>query len=190
MLRALMLLNKKVEALKKLLFRKANMKIFLLGLMGSGKSFWAERLSAILDIPCFDLDTEIEKKEKKTVTEIFQTQGEEAFRIKEADALRTFSNKETFILSTGGGTPCFHGNMQWMNEQGITIWIDEPLDTIEKRLKKQKLHRPLIASVPQPELKEFLSQMLNKRSEFYTQAKFRLREHEVAEKNFLKILSQ
>src|SRR5204863_6501254 len=123
------------------------MKIFLLGLMGSGKSFWAERLSAKLGISHFDLDAEIEGKEKKTIAEIFQEEGEETFRKKEAEALRTFSNKETFILSTGGGTPCFHCNMQWMNEHDVTIWINEPLDIIEDRLKTQKIHRPLIASV-------------------------------------------
>ena len=165
------------------------MKVFLLGLMGSGKSFWAERLSEILNIPWFDLDTEIEKKEKKTIASIFETEGEKVFRLKETQALQTFSNHEKFILSTGGGTPCFHENMKWMNDQGITIWIDEPLDTIEERLKKERLHRPLIASVHETNLKEFLSQMLTRRSEFYAQAKFHLQGDEIVEENFLKILS-
>jgi len=166
------------------------MKIFLLGLMGSGKSFWAERLSEILSIPYFDLDAEIERKEKKTVAEIFETNGEASFRIKETEVLQAFSNKDKFILSTGGGTPCFHGNMQWMNEHGITIWLDGPLDIIEQRLGKGKPHRPLIASVPEADLKGFLSQMLATRSEVYTQAKFRVTGDEIMSKKFLKILSE
>ena len=157
--------------------------------MGSGKSFWAEKLSTTLGISHFDLDAEIERKEKKTIAEIFQTEGEEAFRKKEAEALRTFSNEEAFILSTGGGTPCFHGNMQWMNDHGTTIWLDEPLDIIEERLKTQRFHRPLIASVPGPELKDVLSQMLSKRNAVYSEAKFRLRGRDITEENFLKILS-
>ena len=164
------------------------MKVFLIGLMGSGKSFWAEKLSGLLKIPFFDLDTEIEKEENKTIAEVFQREGEDAFRIKEAAALRSFSNKETFILSTGGGTPCFHGNMQWMNGQGITIWIDESVEIIEKRLKKERLQRPLIASIPEAGLHDFLSQMLHTRSVFYAQANFRLTGNEIELNKFLKIL--
>src|SRR5258706_8334488 len=109
---------------------------FLIGLMGSGKSFWAERLSNILHIPAFHLDDEIEKEERRTIAEIFAEQGENYFRIKESEVLKSFAGKENFILSTGGGTPCFHNNMKWMNDHGITAWIDEPVEIIEERLKK------------------------------------------------------
>src|SRR3954463_10365891 len=100
--------------------------VFLIGLMGSGKTFWAHKLSAILNIPAFDLDTEIEKAESKTIAEIFVEKGEAYFRKKENEILKNFSDNKNFILSTGGGTPCFHDNIDWMNVQGITIWIDEP----------------------------------------------------------------
>ena len=63
-------------------------KIFLIGLMGSGKSFWAEKLANVLTIPFFDLDAEIERSEKRSITAIFQTDGQDEFRRKEAQALR------------------------------------------------------------------------------------------------------
>jgi len=163
--------------------------IFLIGLMGSGKSFWAKQLSKTLNIPAFDLDNEIEKTEQKTISEIFAEHGQDYFRIKETEVLKAFAGKENYILSTGGGTPCFHDNMEWMNETGITIWIDEPLDTIEERLKKEKLHRPLIAAIPDNELKKFLSDMLLKRSAFYARSKFHLSSDAINESNFLQILS-
>jgi len=165
-------------------------KIFLIGLMGTGKSFWAEKLANALHIPFFDLDTEIERNEKRSITAIFQTDGQDEFRRKEAQALRDLANYETFILSTGGGTPCFNSNMQWMNEHGITIWIDESLDVIAERLKRQREHRPLAAGLQEASIREFLSDMLTKRRIFYEQAKFHLAGDQIKEENFLKIISK
>lgn len=155
--------------------------------MGSGKSFWAERLSNILHIPAFHLDDEIEKKERRTIAQIFAEQGEDYFRIKESEVLKSFAGKKKFVLSTGGGTPCFHDNMKWMNDNGITIWIDEPVEIIEERLKKEKQHRPLIASIPDGELKKFLSEMLYKRNPFYAQAKYHVNADTITNESFLKI---
>lgn len=164
------------------------MNIFLIGLMGSGKSYWAKKLSAILNIPAFDLDIEIEKPEGKTVAEIFEVQGENYFRQAENKVLKSFAGKENFILSTGGGTACFHDNIEWMNKNGTTIWIDEPLEIIAERLKKEKAHRPLIATVKDEYLIVFLSEMRDKRKPFYAKAKYHLKEN-INEKNFLKIIS-
>ena len=76
-----------------------------------------------------------------------------------------------------------------MNENGITIWIDEPLQTIENRLKKEKAHRPLIANIPEKQLYSFLTEMLGERIKFYSKAKHHLKENEINEASFLKILS-
>jgi len=156
--------------------------------MGSGKSFWANKSSSSLDIPAFHLDDEIEKAENKTVAEVFTEKGEDHFRKKESEVLKSFSLKDNFILSTGGGTPCFFDNMDWMNNNGITIWIDEPLDIIAARLQKEKSHRPLIASVKDEELIVFLENMRDKRKAFYSKAKHHL-SNNITEKDFLKILS-
>jgi shikimate kinase len=156
--------------------------------MGGGKTFWAQKLSAVLNIPAFDLDTEIEKAESNTIAEIFTEKGEAYFRTKENNILKSFKNKNNFILSTGGGAPCFHDNIDWMNEQGITIWIDEPVETIAARLAKEKSHRPLIANVDNENLAGFLAQMRGIRKPFYSKAQFHL-SNDISEKSFLKIIS-
>ena len=157
--------------------------------MGSGKSYWAHKLSDGLNIPAFDLDKEIEKTESKTIAEIFAGNGEAYFRQKENEVLKSFADKNDFVLATGGGAPCFHDNIEWMNAHGITIWIDEPLSTIASRLQKEKSHRPLIANIADEELEAFFYEMREKRQPFYSKAKFRLNGNNISEKDFLKILT-
>src|SRR3954454_1788630 len=106
----------------------AETKVFLVGMMGSGKSYWAQKLKKKLKVPAYDLDALIEMMEEKTVGEIFEEDGEEYFRKAEAKMLRLFSEKKQFILSCGGGTACYNDNMEWMNKQGITIWLNEPVE--------------------------------------------------------------
>lgn len=165
------------------------MNIFLVGLMGSGKSFWAHKLSTAFKMPAFDLDKEIEKAEGKTIPEIFDEKGEAYFRQKENEILKTFGTKNNFILATGGGAPCFHDNISWMNNKGITIWIDEPLSIIASRLKKGKSHRPLIANIPDENLEDFFCEMREKRKPFYSKAQHHLNRGNLKEKHFLEILS-
>ena len=156
--------------------------------MGSGKSYWADKLSSTLNIPAFHLDDEIEKAEGKAVAEVFTEQGEDHFRKKESEVLKNFADKNNFILSTGGGAACFFDNMDWMNANGITIWIDEPLKIIASRLQKEKSHRPLIANIQDEQLTNFLSSMRDKRKPFYSKAKYHLTDN-INEKNFAKIIS-
>ncbi len=165
-------------------------RIFLTGMMGSGKSYWCKKLASALKTGAYDLDTIIELTEEKTIAEIFATEGEEAFRKTEARILRWFGEKQSFVLATGGGTPCFHDNMQWMNGQGITIWIDEPVDVLVERLNKEKNHRPLISTKSDEELHQFLSSILKKREAFYCQAKHHLQGDQITEKNLTAILKQ
>ncbi|HEX5151143.1 MAG TPA: shikimate kinase [Parafilimonas sp.] len=165
------------------------MNVFFIGLMGSGKTFWAHRLGAVLNIPAFDLDTEIEKAEGKPIAAIFAEKGETYFRGKENEILKSFAGKNNFILSTGGGAPCFYDNIEWMNEHGITIWIDEPPATIAKRLQKEKLHRPLIAHVEDETLSDFFVRMREKRKSFYAKATYHLTGSPITEESLLKIIS-
>lgn len=155
------------------------MKIFLLGMMGSGKSFWKKSLSAKLKTGGYDLDHIIESVEEKTISEIFEEEGEAAFRKTEAKLLRWFAEKKSFVLATGGGTPCFHQNMEWMNQQGITIWLDTPLALLTERLVKETDHRPLISKLTEDELKSFLQNKLSERTPFYQQAKIRVAEDQL-----------
>ncbi|MCW3111678.1 MAG: hypothetical protein JWR18_74 [Segetibacter sp.] len=163
-------------------------KIFLIGMMGSGKSFWAEKLKKKLKVPAYDLDSLIEMMEERSIKEIFEEDGEEYFRKAEAKMLRLFSEKKQFILSCGGGTACYNDNMKWMNKNGITIWIDEPIETLSDRLSKEKSHRPLIKDLDDEGLNNFLQKNLQERSVFYDQSAYRLNGEKLSESAFTKII--
>lgn len=157
-------------------------------MMGTGKSFWGSVLAANYNCMLYDLDEVIENEERKTISEIFKHKGEKYFRQLEHDCLKKFEYKDDFVLATGGGTPCFHNNMQWMNENGITIWIDEPIKILVQRLIPGKAHRPLIKDLNDDDLYNFLSKKLEERYTFYAQAKYHLKGTEISEKKFADII--
>ncbi|MEP6844705.1 MAG: shikimate kinase [Panacibacter sp.] len=145
-------------------------RIFLIGMMGTGKSYWAQRIADVHKMDWTDLDAQIEKETLMTIKEIFETQGETYFRSKEKETLHKLTSLKNIVIATGGGTPCFHENMQWMNKHGVSIWIDEPVEVLAERLKKEKAHRPLIKDLTDEELLHFLSIKLSERSKFYSQS--------------------
>ncbi len=164
------------------------MKLFLIGMMGSGKSHWCKELSKKLKCGGYDLDFLIETSEEKTIAEIFAEDGEEYFRKTEAKVLRWFAEKKIFVLATGGGTPCFHENMQWMNKNGKTIWIDETIEVLVERLKPEKDHRPLIKNLSDDELKDFLSKKLEERKQYYSQSAIHLQGKDINLKTILQFV--
>lgn len=166
------------------------MKLFLLGMMGSGKTYWVKKLSKKLKTGGYDLDYLIESHEEKTIAEIFAEDGEEYFRKSEAKILRWFGEKKSFVMAAGGGTPCFHDNMEWMNKQGVTVWIDEPIETLVERLKPEKDHRPLIKNLSDAELASFLSGKLSERLPYYKQAKHHIQGKDISDTSFNKIIQQ
>ncbi len=85
-----------------------------------------------------DLDQQIEKETSITIKEIFETEGEDYFRKKESETLHGLSKYDNIIIATGGGTACFYDNMKWMNEHGLTIWVDESIVVLTERLEKEK----------------------------------------------------
>ena len=158
--------------------------------MGTGKTFWTQKLAKKLKIGGYDLDFLIESHEEKSIAEIFSDDGEPYFRRTEAKILRWFKEKKAFVLATGGGTPCFLENMDWMNSQGVTIWIDEPINIIVERLIPEKTHRPLIKDLSDNELHQFLSNKLIERYPFYQRATHHLQGITINEKEITKIIKQ
>ncbi len=166
------------------------MKIFLIGLMGSGKSYWKGQLAKKYKTGGYDLDFLIEVKEEKTIAELFTEEGEDYFRKVESLVLKWFDQKKTYVLATGGGAPCFFDNMAWMNKQGITIWLDEPLPVIAARLAPEKAHRPLIAKLSDAELIVFLEKQRATRLPFYSTAHIHLQEDNITAESFKKALAK
>lgn len=163
-------------------------KIFLLGMMGTGKTYWSQRLSKMTGLDWIDLDQEIEKITSLSIKEIFSSQGEPYFREKEREALHMLSGYPRLIIATGGGTPCFYDNMEWMNNHGITIWIDEDVDTLVGRLQKEKAHRPLIRHLSDEGLHDFLDEKLRQRAPYYGRAHHHLRGDSISDSSFAEIL--
>ncbi|HEU4469555.1 MAG TPA: shikimate kinase [Flavisolibacter sp.] len=147
------------------------MKIFLIGFMGCGKTHWGRLLGSKLNIPFFDLDEKIVEHEGRTVTEIFAREGEEYFRLLEKDVLYLLTeNHESFVMATGGGTPCFYNNIDYLKKQGTVAWINCSTDCLYQRLLKEKSQRPLISTIPDEQLKSFIIKKYSSRKIFYQQA--------------------
>ncbi len=144
--------------------------LYLIGLPGSGKTTlgktWAEKLG----VPFYDLDQMIESEEKCTISEIFSKKGEKYFRKIESEMLRGTTERVPAVIACGGGTPCFYGNMDWMYEQGITVFLDTDLEIIEERLKGDSAIRPLLAGVSGADTAEKLRELREKRMPYYAKA--------------------
>ena len=148
------------------------MKIFLLGLPGSGKTTLGKALAASLRMRFIDLDEAIEKEEGKSIQEIFKLHKEEYFRKLEARHLRKLSlSADDFVMATGGGTPCFADNITIINETGTSIFLDVAPRIISQRIQKTDLHaRPLFAQVRPDNLKDSIEFMRSQRMSYYRQA--------------------
>ena len=169
--------------------QSASTVIFLIGFMGSGKSHGAKLLSDHTGLPYVDLDDWIEGKEQRTITAIFNQSGEAYFRERESAYLKevvsTLSAGSVFqmgtqvitgIISTGGGTPCYHENMKWMNQHGITVWLNPLSSVLIQRLLIEKASRPLLAELSESELILFVRSKLSERISFYSQAAIELQD--------------
>ena len=148
------------------------MKIVLLGYMASGKSTIGREISKKLDMKFIDLDDYISKREKRSISEIFKVKGEIYFRRIESLYLSEILNsKDNFILSLGGGTPCYSNNMDLiMNSEAVSIYIKAGIKTLVSRLTAEKSKRPLVAKLEDDKLTEFVAKHLFERSFFYEQA--------------------
>ncbi|MDR0845421.1 MAG: shikimate kinase [Tannerella sp.] len=145
-------------------------RIFLTGYMGAGKTTTGKRLSEQLGLSFIDLDHFIEKRYYKSVRQIFEEKGEDGFRELERKHLREVGGFENVVISTGGGTPCFHENMDFMNQSGTTVYLKVPVDELAKRLEQGKNIRPVLKGRTGEELKRFIEESLSKRSRNYEQA--------------------
>jgi shikimate kinase len=149
------------------------MKVVLIGYMGSGKSVVAKKLADDLEILSEDLDDLIEKKSEMTIENVFLNKGELYFRKMEHELfLKQMESKESFVLSTGGGTPCYYNNHELLKKEDcISIYLKASVATLYDRLLHEKNGRPLLANLSQIELKEYIAKHLFDRSFYYHQAK-------------------
>lgn len=141
-------------------------KIILVGYMGSGKTTIGKKLADNLQIPFIDLDQYIEVKEELSITDLFDKKGEVYFRKKEHMYLKELMERtENFVLSLGGGTPCYANNHLYLQSKDVeSIYLKASITTLENRLTIST-NRPLLKHVTN--LKEYIAQHLFERNYFY-----------------------
>ncbi len=144
--------------------------------MASGKSTIGREISKKLNMKFIDLDDYISKREKSSILEIFKVKGEIYFRRIESLYLSEILNsKDSFILSVGGGTPCYSNNMELiLNSEASSIYIKASIKTLAARLASEKNKRPLVAELENDKLIEFVAKHLFERRFFYEQASITL----------------
>lgn len=125
------------------------MRIYLIGLPGSGKSTVGRQLSVALNYAFQDLDQDVEALAGKPITNIFASAGENVFRELEQRALRHTFSLENTIIATGGGTPCFFSNLDEMKANGTVVFLNPPVKEIMRRLqaRQQQEKRPLMEGI-------------------------------------------
>ena len=148
-------------------------KVILCGYMASGKTTTARFLAQASGLPYIDLDEVIEKQEGKTITQLFRDEGEIKFRKLEHQVLnRIVNGSEGFVLSLGGGTPCYANNhLVLQREDVVSVYLKLSIGEIIRRIKEQGSPRPLLDRLNVSEMEEFVAQHLFERSYYYHQAK-------------------
>ena len=149
-------------------------RIILIGYMGSGKTTIGKALSKETGMMFYDMDWYIESRMHKTVSQIFAEKGEEAFRKIEYNMLHEVAEFEDVIISCGGGTPCFFDNMDYLNQQGKTVYLKADPEVLYNHLLMGKVERPLIKGKSPEELIAYIREQLKKREKYYTKAKYTL----------------
>lgn len=147
--------------------------IFLVGFMGSGKTTWGKKIANALGVPFVDLDHEIVGNIGMTIPEYFDTYGEESFRKLEQEYLKKQAGRVA-IISTGGGTPCYFDNMDWINENGLSLYLYHTSKSLWSRLSQSDVNkRPVLKGLTGDELFDFIDSKLNERSDYYEKAQLK-----------------
>ena len=149
------------------------MKIFLIGLTGAGKSTIGKLLAAKLSYPFIDLDDVIRFETGRTIEDIFEKDGESHFREIEGIYLRKVATTEDRVIATGGGTPCYNQGMDFIKKNGLSIFLNTPVEQVTERLYGSgSVQRPMIKGKSKTELHDFLAEKLSERLPFYTKSDF------------------
>ena len=142
--------------------------------MGVGKTSLAKKIAKKIEIPCYDLDDIIEKSENSSVETIFKNKGEVYFRTKEHQLFKKFIVEEdNFILSLGGGTPCYANNHLFLQNEGvISIYLKASIPNLTEKLKDKREKRPLLKNLSIEDLHEYIAKHLFDRNFYYQNSKF------------------
>ena len=147
------------------------MRLYLIGYMGTGKSTIGRKVAKRANLPFFDTDKMVEEAEGAEVADIITYAGEEYFRKAERRALEKSAEKESAIISTGGGLPVWGDNQKWIAEHGVSVYLKRTPEQILSRLSpygRQK--RPRFRGLSDEELLQFMYNHLAERESIYSKA--------------------
>ena len=144
--------------------------IFLIGMMGSGKSQTGPNLAKMINYAFVDTDDVIEKATKVSISKIFESEGENAFRDLEKQVLKEISQHHSLVIATGGGLVTLPENWGVLH-QGIVIWLDLDLKRSLKRLESDEKKRPLLF---ERNLSRTFSQLYESRKPIYSESDLRI----------------
>ena len=147
-------------------------RIIFIGYMGAGKTTIGKALSNTTGMAFYDLDWYMESRMHKSVKELFNENGETGFRKIEHNMLHEVAEFEDVIISCGGGTPCFFDNIDYMNQQGETVYLKANPEVLYGHLKMSKVIRPLLLNKTAEEVKVFMQDQLTQREPYYAKAKY------------------
>ncbi|MGM0649904.1 MAG: shikimate kinase [Bacteroidota bacterium] len=147
------------------------MNIYLTGFMAAGKSTLAKKLAKKLNMPCIDLDSDIEQFCGKSISRIFAGDGENTFRKTESRRLVYYSKKpEDYVIACGGGIIEDKQNLYTMQEYGVVVFVDTSIDVIKNRLSEEKVKRPLLKHAGGKNLDNLIDKLYESRVVKYKKA--------------------
>ncbi|MBR1798974.1 MAG: shikimate kinase [Bacteroidales bacterium] len=146
------------------------MKYYIVGYMYSGKSTFGRRVAIEKDLDFLDLDDAFERRYHFTITDFFARFGEKAFRQLEEKILLSTEKMDNIVVSTGGGTPCFGSNMDFMLHHGTVIYLRMNADEICARAETSHRQRPLLQHLSDSQRRTFVEQQLSQRETFYSRS--------------------
>ena len=146
------------------------MKYYLVGYMYCGKTTFGRKLAEAKGMDYLDLDRAFEARYHYTVPMFFQRFGEAAFRTLETQMLHSTADLDNVVIATGGGTPCYGDNMDFILAHGTAVYLQMPVDALVERALRSRNPRPLMHGLPEPEMRALIERQLKEREPIYLRA--------------------
>lgn len=164
------------------------MKVFIIGYMASGKSRLGAELAEVTGYPLVDLDDLFEETYRISVGDFFEKYDETSFRRLEQELLMETGPVPNLIVSTGGGTPCYLRNMDFIKMNGVSVYLRINARVLSERLITAKKKRPLLTDVEPSELEAIVRKHLEVREPYYLQADHIIQAHEIKAETILNLI--
>ncbi|MDR0972325.1 MAG: shikimate kinase [Bacteroidales bacterium] len=164
------------------------MKIFIVGFMYSGKTTFGKKIANTLSLKHIDTDKYFEEKYNISINDFFEKYSEDSFRKLEHEILLEIIKQDNIVVSTGGGLPCYYNNMDIMNKEGKTIYLNMSFSEIISRQRHSKRIRPLLKNKTQEECLVFIKDLLEEREKTYKKSQITIKGRDIKKSETLNML--